>query len=149
MSSGPVRFPTRKSPFDEDDIMSETYSFVYSGSAGVGIGMFSVTDGQLVGTDLEGVSYRGTFLKDEMTGEIDIALDQTVPVGVFLVQGTSAQDLPYIKSISARLPADFDQGKPIEVFLSPGPVILMIRRIPDEWEPYTHGVNVSITPLKT
>ncbi len=129
--------------------MSETYGFVYSGFAGVGMGMFSVTEGQLIGTDLGGISYRGTFLKDEVTGEIDIALEQTVPPGVFLVQGTSAQDMPYIKSISARLPADFDQGKPIEVFLPPGHVILMIRRVPDEWEPYTHGVNVSITPLKT
>lgn len=126
--------------------VTETYGFVYSGVAGVGIGIFRIADGKLVGTDLGGVRYRGSFVIDETTGEISLDLDQTVPAGVFLVQGTSPQDVPYIESISGKWPADFAERKPIEMHLPPGPVTLMVRRIPDNWSAHADGVNVSITP---
>ena len=126
--------------------MDGTYSFVYSGALGVGLGIFTLTGSQVIGCSLAGGRYRGSLTKDAATGEFDIDVEQTVPAGVALVQGTSAQSLPYVKGLSGKLPADFDNGKPIQLFLPPGFVTIMVRRVPDEWAPYARGVNVSITP---
>jgi hypothetical protein len=126
--------------------MNGTYSFVYSGFDGVGLGVFHLRDSVLVGCDLGGCRYRGVFAKDEATGEIEMSLEQTVRPGVSLVQGTSPQDIPYTKSLSGRLPAEFDNGRPIELLLPPGPVTVMIHRVPDDWAPYAYGVEISITP---
>jgi hypothetical protein len=128
-------------------VMSSTYGFVYSGFVGVGLGIFRVTDSQLVGCDLGGVIYQGTFIKDEATGEMVLSVDQTVPPGVFLVQGTSPLDMTHTRKILGRLPATFDDGKPMELHTDIGSVTLMIRRIPDEWAPYADGVNMQITPM--
>lgn len=110
--------------------MSTTYGFVYSGFVGVGLGIFRVTNSQLIGCDLEGIIYRGTIIKDEATGEMVLSVDQTVPPGVFLVQGTSSLDITHTRTISDRLPATFDDGKPMELHTDIWPMTVMIRRIP-------------------
>lgn len=127
--------------------MNGTYSFVYSGPTGVGLGIFRITDGKLVGVDLGGVRYRGTAIANP-DGTIQLAIDQTVPSGVFLVQGVSAQDLPYTRSFSVKSPPDFGDGKPFDVLLPPSNVTLMIKRIPDDpWAAYADGVSVNIRPV--
>ncbi|MGE4048543.1 MAG: hypothetical protein AB7F35_27050 [Acetobacteraceae bacterium] len=126
--------------------MNATYGFVYCGVAGVGLGIFRVTGSELVGIDFAGSKYRGTIIEDRKTGEINLSIEMTVPVGVFLVQGTSPQDLPYIKSASVNVPPNFGDGKPFEVFFAPGPVTLMVRQIPDDYAQYADGVAVNIVP---
>ena len=67
----------------------ETYAFVYSGLTGVGMGIFRL-DGEVpVGRDLAGNRYRGTVVRDQSTGEIDLSFEMAVPAGVALVQGNS------------------------------------------------------------
>jgi hypothetical protein len=120
--------------------MNGVFSFVYCGPAGVGAGVFKIANSRLIGCDLGRVKYRGSAVENPTTGEISLELEQTVPAGVFLVQGVSAQEMTFIRSFSGKLPRDFDNGKPIEMFIPPASVTLMISRVSDEWEPYAHGI---------
>ena len=126
--------------------MNGTYSFVYSGPTGVGLGIFMITDTKLVGVDLGGVRYRGTAIADP-DGAIQLSIDQTVPPGIFLVQGVSAQDLPYTRSFTVTAPSDFGDGEPFKADTPPSPVWLMVRRLPDDWAAYADGVIVDIRPV--
>ena len=127
--------------------MNGTYGFVYCGFLGVGMGVFRVTGSELVGVDFSGAHYKGSVVEDQVTGEIDLSFDMTVPAGVFLVQGTSPQDIPYTKSATVKVPAGFGDGKPFELNFPPAPVTLMVKRIPDEFAPYADGVDVNIRPV--
>jgi hypothetical protein len=126
--------------------MNGTYGFVYSSIEGVGVGVFRITGSELVGVYLAGGRYKGRAVADSATGEIDLSFDMTVPAGVFLMQGTSPQDIPYTKNASIRVPADFGDGKPFEVYVAPANVTLMVKRIPDGFAPYADGVTVDIRP---
>ena len=128
--------------------MNGTYGFVYCGFAGVGVGIFRVSDSALVGVDLAGARYRGRISEDSATGAFVLSFEMTVPAGVFLVQGTSPQDMSYTKSATVKLPADFADGKPFEVFIAPGNVTMMVKRIPDDFAPYANGVTVDIRPIQ-
>src|SRR5947207_2221436 len=115
--------------------MDGTYGFVYCGNEGVGIGVFRVAGSQLTGTDLAGARYKGV-VKENSDGTLALSFEMSVPAGVFLVQGSSAQDVTYSKQASVTVPAGFGDGKPFEVYIAPGPVTMMVRRIPDEFAPY-------------
>ena len=127
--------------------MNGTYSFVYSGPTGVGLGVFRITDGNLVGVDLSGVRYRGTAIANP-DGTIKLAIDQTVPAGTFLVNGVSSQDIPMTRSLSVEAPSGFGDGEPFKAAIQPSPVTLMVKQIPDDpWATYADGVSVDIRPL--
>jgi hypothetical protein len=127
--------------------MNGTYGFVYCGIIGVGMGVLRLSDTDFIGSDLAGGKYRGTILKDETTGAVELAFEMTVPTGVFLVTGTSAQDMPYTKRISTNIPFGFEDGRPFDVDVPPGAVTMMVRRIPDEYAVLADGININITPI--
>jgi hypothetical protein len=128
--------------------MNGTYHFVYSGPTGVGLGIFRITDNQLVGTDLGGVRYRGTAIANS-DGTIRLSIEQTVPPGVFLAQGVSAQEVPITRSFSFTAPPDFGDGAPIKADTPPSPVWLMIRRVPDDNGAFADGIIVDIRSIAT
>jgi len=78
---------------------------------------------------------------------IELNFDMSVPAGMFLVQNTSPQDVTYSKHATVKVPASFGEGKPFEVYIAPGPVTMMVSRIPDEWGPYADGVTVDVRPV--
>jgi hypothetical protein len=125
--------------------MDGTYGFVYSGFEGVGIGVFTIRDSVLTGADGAGGRYAGRIVSDPMTEGFTVDFDMFVPAGVFLVQGASPQPMNYTKVVSISWPANFADGVPITVDIPPGPVTLMIRRIPDEaWSPLASGFKLSV-----
>jgi hypothetical protein len=75
--------------------MNGTYGFAYSGSIGIGIGVFRIDGNDLIGADVMGGTYRGTASKDPTTGEITVSFGMFVPAGVFLVQGHIAVGLRF------------------------------------------------------
>jgi hypothetical protein len=109
------------------------YGFVYSGANGLGIGVFRVHDTQVIGHDYAGVVYRGAATP-QADGSIDLDLRMQVPAGVELVQGTSGQEIPYQRQIKHRCPPAFGDGEPMRISGSPGEIIVMIKRVPDEFE---------------
>ena len=62
-----------------------------------------------------------------------------VPAGAFLVEGTSAQDLPYEREYEERVPAKFGDGEPVKLAGPPGPLTLMVKELPSEWAPAADG----------
>jgi hypothetical protein len=120
-----------------------TYGCVYCGTNGVGLGLFSLKDGIVVGGDFVGGRYRGTATEDTASGEITLDLTFEIPPGVWLVQGTSAQDMRHSRRITQTLPPAFGDGSPVEFDTPPGIVTAMIKRVPDDFEPAAvHGFKI-------
>jgi hypothetical protein len=108
-----------------------TYGFVYCGNHGLGIGVFSIHGDQMEGRDFAGSSYKGTAVPDG-DGNIVLDVQMQVPAGNVLVQGTAPQDLPHTRQISWTFPRAFGDGEPQMVEFGPGPVTVMVKKIPDE-----------------
>ena len=126
--------------------MNATYGFAYCGSIGIGAGILRINGSDLVGADYAGGSYRGRVTYDQATGGMEISFEMTVPAGLPLVQGASAQDVPMTRSATVKVPAEFGDGKPFEIYVPPGPVTLMARRIADDYAWMADGVTVEIKP---
>lgn len=126
--------------------MNATYGFAYSGSIGVGAGVFKVTASDLVGQDYAGVTYRGQVLQDPTTGELEIFFEMTAPPGLPPAQGTSRLDLAVTKGVFVRVPPEFGDGKPFEINMPPGPVTLMVKRVSDELAWMADGFTITIEP---
>lgn len=118
--------------------MNATYGFAYCGSIGAGAGILRINGSDLVGADYAGGSYRG-----RRHGNL---VRVTVPAGLPLVQGASAQDVPMTRSATVKVPAEFGDGKPFEIYVPPGPVTLMARRIADDYAWMADGMTVEIKP---
>jgi hypothetical protein len=110
-----------------------TYGVVYCGTDGLGVGVFNLKDGIVVGADYVGGRYRGTAT-ETANGKITFDLTFKVPADVVLVQGTAAQELPHSRRITQTLPAEFGDGTPVEFETGLGIVTAMIKRIPDGLE---------------
>jgi hypothetical protein len=123
--------------------MNGTYGFVYSGDRGVGLGVFSIKDSVLIGSDTGGAKYSGSAVQNSATGEVTMSFEMFVPAGTLLIQGTSEQDLNYTKTnLTLTLRRDFDNGEAIKVYIPPGNVNLMIRQIPDDYAVFTKGFDI-------
>jgi hypothetical protein len=123
--------------------MNGTYGFVYSGVRGVGLGVLTIRDSVLSGSDTGGAKYSGHAVQDMATGAITILFEMFVPEGTALIQGTSAQDMNYTKTgLSVTLQSDFDNGEPVTVYIPPGNVTLMIRQIPDDYAAFANGFDI-------
>lgn len=105
-----------------------TYGFVYCGAEDIGIGVFTVKDGSVVGRDYGGATYSGTASENH-DGTIAMKLSFNVPAGVGLVQGTAPQELPYTKLIEGIYPPLFGDGTPVDA--SQPPVKVMVKRLPE------------------
>jgi hypothetical protein len=111
-----------------------TYGFVYSSSIGVGIGVIRIDAGIVVGSDIGAGRYRGTAVENP-DGTIDLQLEFTVAPGFGTVQGTEPQELPYTRPVKHTLPPLFGDGEPARLFLPPAEVIVMVKRVPDDFAP--------------
>ena len=123
--------------------MDGTYGFVYSGAIGVGIGVFTVNDGVLSGSDGGNVNYKGRVTIDTLTGQWIVTFEQFIPAGVLLVQGTSALDYNSTRPREITVPPNFGDGQPVTVNLPPGQVTLMAKRVPDDFAPFAAGFTIS------
>jgi hypothetical protein len=126
--------------------MDGTYGIVFAGPAGVGMGFFVVRDGALTGAGIAGGRFRGRVTPDPATGALHVVFDHFVPAGLTLVQGTSPQALNITKQLKVDLPADYGDGEPIKLYLPPGFVTVMIKRISDDYAALARGVDVIPAP---
>jgi len=124
-----------------------TYGCVYCGTDGLGLAVFNVKNGTVVGFDYVGDRYHGTATENGKNGEIALDLTFNVPPGVVLVQGTAPQEVPHSRHIAQILPPAFGDGTPVEFDTGPGIVTAMIKRIPDDFEPAAfYGFKVVANP---
>ncbi|CDT58345.1 conserved exported hypothetical protein [Vibrio coralliirubri] len=74
-------------------------------SAGLsGFALFSMADGQLRGTDVGGLSYRGTYTQSGDVIEANVVL--SIPAGTSLVTGVCPQHMSF------EFPVSFDTERP-------------------------------------
>ena len=124
-----------------------TYCFAYCGETGVGIGVFTIQNNALKGSDLVGGRYSGVVTELSNGGGYRIIYDMFIPAGMFLVQGTSPQAISQTRvGITHDIPYDFANGEPIKLFVPPGQITLMIRKIADDFAWYASGVKLTISP---
>jgi hypothetical protein len=122
--------------------MDGTYAFVYSGVFGIGIGLFTLRQGRVAGTDCGGGRYEGVATEDPTSGEITMTFDVFRPRGISLTLGASLPVLPN-KSVKLTWPAAFGNGQPVRVDIPPEIVNVMVRRVPDEFAPYARDFSLA------
>ena len=121
-----------------------TYSFVYSGVNGLGVGIFTVLGEKFEGVDYVGGRYSGTAREND-DGTISGVIDFDVKPGMILVQETARQDIPHRRHIEHKMPAGFGNGRPVEIPTPPGSVTVMVKRVPDDYaRALSEGFSVSI-----
>ena len=125
------------------------FAIAYGGNIGLGLAVIKVTDGQVFGHDFVGSKFTGTAVEDDY-GSIDFDVTMEVKPGVWLVQGTGPQELPHSRRLKHKFPRDFGDGKPQYIFLPPGMVTLMVKRVVDQFsDAATHGFEIQIAQKPT
>ena len=101
--------------------MDGIYSIRFRGAADWGMGLLMFRKGKIVGADVAGVQYDGTYSENEK--EIFVQIVMSVPAGVTLVQGYPAQpkafEVPFEATV-AKLA--IESSEPILMRLPHGPV---------------------------
>lgn len=80
------------------------YSIVFQGATDWGVGTVVLSNGKVVGADVGGVTYDGTFKAGNTPGTLDIDVTANVPANVRVVQGYS-KPTPWSFPIKATVPA--------------------------------------------
>lgn len=108
--------------------MDGIYAMYFTGTVGVGHGVFVLKDGVIAGADAIGGVLDGTY-EDADEGNLTVSITMTFPPGALLVTGAVADQEPLTQQISATLPVDLGNGKPIELTLPTGPVNVIFKRL--------------------
>jgi hypothetical protein len=66
--------------------MEGYFRIAFTGSAGSGLGILVLRDGVVVGADIGGVSYDGTYTEDVATKDVIFNVTMSAPAGVTPVQ---------------------------------------------------------------
>jgi hypothetical protein len=100
---------------EEDTSMYEgMYSIAFRGREGFGAGILVLQGGQVFGSD-GAVSYDGHYEPSRSTkGHLDVTLKVTVPAGVALVLGRSAQPAAYWFDVRVSFPAQDNSSFKLE-----------------------------------
>src|SRR6266404_3869456 len=106
--------------------MDGIYSITFRGATDWGFGMLLLRSGRIVGADVSGVLYDGTY-RDEQ-GKMAVKVVITVPPGATLVQGGPPRPQPYTVEFAAMLPERaLEEGTPVLIQMPPGPVNVIFK----------------------
>jgi hypothetical protein len=106
--------------------MNGIYSITFRGANDWGFGMLLLRSGRIIGADVSGVLYDGTY-RDER-GAMAVNVTMTVPPGATLVQGGSPRPQPYTVKFDAMLPDHaLKDGTPVLIQMPPGPVNVIFK----------------------
>lgn len=104
------------------------YTITFRGEADWGMGMLIFQDGQIIGADVGGVQYDGSYIEEGTAVTFDVTM--TVPPGSTLVQGTPARSTAYTVPVKTPIPRKaFETGEPVLIDMGPGPVNVIFRRL--------------------
>lgn len=112
----------------ESAVIDGIYAITFRGEADWGSGMVMLWDGSLLGCDISGVQFDGTYRVDN--GELTLDMVATVPPGTSLVQGNPPQSTEYSFPIQSRMPLhSLSNNEPVLFETPPGPVNVLFRRL--------------------
>ena len=107
------------------------YSIVYQGTMGFGFGMLALDTGVVVGADVAGGTYDGSYAFNPMTNSLDIYVEVSIPAGVSLVQGIAAQPDAYTFPVSFGITRDLGKEQPVTIPTPYGNVAVVLKKIRD------------------
>jgi hypothetical protein len=108
-----------------------TYSYVFSGTFGAGMGAFRIKGGLMSGGDFNGVDFSGTIGPAERSDMLEASLTFDLPGALGVVQKVLSPGLKQLRSRTFHIPADFTEGKPFEAHADPVSAWLIVKRIHD------------------
>jgi hypothetical protein len=112
--------------------MEGFFQIAFTGTAGSGFGMLVLHKGVVVGADVAGASYSGSYTENAFTGQLNFEIIMSAPAGVTPVQTGIPLATPISLPIKASLLRD-DIGteKPTLVQTPLGPVNVLFKKIRD------------------
>ena len=105
------------------------YSIYYTGKTGTGFGVLVLKDGIVTGADVSGGIYDGEYTIEDERKVFEGTIKLVIPPGVPLVTGAGPSQQSYTQQIPISMPFDLNQGRPVQVQTSTGPVNLIIKKI--------------------
>lgn len=103
------------------------YSLIYTGSGGdFGMAVLVFDTSQVVGADVAGGRYDGTYEYNSRTDQIDARVTATIPAGIPLVTGIPAQTQEWSFPINASFPRE-TTNTPIQIDTPYGPVNVAVK----------------------
>src|SRR4051812_39736095 len=105
------------------------YNGSTAGSSGVGMGMLILDSGIIVGCDMTGGTFDGTYEFNEQTQMVEARMLMRMPPGSFLVTGVSA--LPHGFPINASLSRRVRQQEKIFLNIPGGQISVVITKLRD------------------
>lgn len=108
------------------------FRIAYTGMSGSGFGMVVLQNGNVIGADVSGGVYDGTYSEDQETGKISFSVNLAAPAGVPLVQTGVVLASPLDISITASLEfADISGERPVLFETALGPVNVILKKLRD------------------
>lgn len=107
--------------------MEGFYAMYYTGVSGVGNAVMIVDNGLVVGADVAGGLYNGSYWIDE-NGFLDFDIVMTVSAGSILVTGQTFPG-PIELTIKSKLAPSFSNGQPVQIETSLGPINAIFKKI--------------------
>lgn len=109
--------------------MDGFYAVYYTGQTGFGHAVLVLREGKIVGADVTGGVYDGTYtLEQNHTVTVDIVL--TVPAGTTLVTGQTLT-APHSQNIKANIVEAFANGQTVPLNTPMGPVNAIFKKLRD------------------
>jgi len=108
--------------------MSALYALRYVGQTGIGAGCIYFGRGRVLGIDVRGVKFDGTYI--EQDNRLKASISMHVPAGSTLVIGLRVNQDTTI-ALTADWPADFADGKPQQMIFQGRPVAVTLTKLGD------------------
>jgi hypothetical protein len=106
--------------------MEGIYSVTFRGAVEWGFGMLLLRGGRIVGADVGGVLFDGSYRRHGDELKVDVVM--TVPPGAVLVQGTAPKPKPYTVAFEDVVPMQsIRDGTPVLIQMPPGPVNIIFK----------------------
>ena len=108
-----------------------TYSYVFSGTFGAGMGAFRIKGDRMAGGDFNNVKFAGSIAPAQRADILEVSLTFDLPGALGVVQKVLSPGLKQLRSRRFHIPADFAEGKPFEAHADPVSAWLIVKRIHD------------------
>ena len=107
------------------------YAIYYTGVTGSGLGVLAINNGIIVGADMVGGRYDGTYKQSAIAGDYDAKVRIVIPPGSSLVTGALAGPQPLYMDVVMTLPENLGGEQPIRIETPTGPVNVIFRKLRD------------------
>jgi hypothetical protein len=112
--------------------MDGFFRIAFTGTAGSGFGVLVLHSGVIVGADVGGATYDGSYTENTTTQAIDFQITMNAPAGITLVQTGIALTAPLSMPITGSLsPGNINSETPSLLHTPLGPVNILFNKIRD------------------